>query len=121
MTNTRRLWLPAGDLTQEQRLALSVETGSKPPPDLYRQMLAQKLQALVDEDPQAARRGLEMSQEQAPALWAIAEESRPSEWGQRLMMCDPMDALISKADLAKPGTLSQEEPLELMDILEMLG
>jgi hypothetical protein len=122
MNSSLKVWMPAGNLTETQRLVLSVPASSKPEPDsLYRELLAAKLQALVDADPEAARRHLEMSQDHAPELWAIAEEASPSEWGQRLASSEGMARILNKADLSKPGSLTQAEPLELTDLLEMIA
>lgn len=121
MNDTSKAWLPAGKLDEIQRMILSVPTNSKPAPDLYRSLLESKLQALVDADPAAATQALEMSQEQAPELWAISEQTPVNQWGSALMRSEGMSRLLSAIDWTLPGSLKAHEPLSLPEIAEMIA
>lgn len=121
MNNLKWVWMPAGELSKFQRLALAVEAKEKPTPDLWRSLLATQFQQMVDEDPEAAKRALEMSQEQAPELWSIAEQSPTNEWGQQLTNSEGAGRMAQLIDWSLPGSLSQEEPLDLQSVLEMIA
>lgn len=119
MSNSRKVWIPAG-VPQGAEMALSVDAPRElMTPALYRSLLIQKLDGLILADPKAARRALEMSQEQAPELWAIAEQFPTSQWASAIVMSDQVTALLSpitgKGRLAKP-----ESPQSLLEILEQL-
>lgn len=121
MNNSQTVWMPAGpDLSPEQAAVLSVPALEKPEPDQYPQLLADKLQRLVDADPEAARRALEMSQEQAPELYLIAEEVPPDQWGQALTSSESMQSLSNRVEWSLPGTTEPAPPLSLREILEQL-
>ena len=79
--------------------------------------LLQHLQRLVESDPQAAREALEMSQEQAPELYLIAQNQPSSQWPQSLMSSDSMHSLLSHLDWSKPGKV---QPLPQQDSLRSL-
>lgn len=122
MANTKLVWLPASnDLSLGQVLALSVPTDSKPDPQEHRALLADKLQRLVDLNPDEARQGLQMSQEQAPELWLIAETSPVSQWGQAIASSDSARSLLTAIDWEQPGTTEQPPDQSLTEILEALA
>jgi len=121
MNDSQTVWMPAGpDLSPEQAAALSVPSLEKPAPDQYPQLLADKLQRLVDSDPEEARRALEMSQEQAPELYLIAEEVPPDQWGQALTSSESMQSLSNRVEWSLPGTTQPPQPQSLREILEQL-
>lgn len=122
MNTSPQAWLPAGqDLSREQSRLLSVPTRSKPTPSLYRDLLARKLQVLIDADPKEAQRAMEMSREQAPELWMIAENEPRRNWGQALMSSDSMQILLNQVDWSLPGMV-REAPTEqsLIELLEQI-
>ena len=122
MTSTNAAWLPAGPLTPSQRKALAVQTASKPNPSLHRSLLAQRLQQLVDESPQAARQALELSQEEAPELWEIAENVSPPQWGQALASSEAFNRLLSLVDWSQSGSVLESLPEQsLSAILETVA
>lgn len=122
MNTSPQAWIPAGqDLSREQALALSVPARAKPTPDLYRDLLAQKLQALIDADPKEAQRALEMSQEQAPEWWTIAEYQPPRQWGQALTSSDSIQIPLSLIDWTQEGNLREAPPEQtIRNVLEVL-
>ena len=75
------------------------------------------MQRLVDADPKAAREALEMSQEQAPELYLIAQNQPPSQWPQSLMSSDSMHSLLSRNPSQAKTLLEQND---LRSLLEML-
>ncbi len=119
MNDTNKVWMPAGKLTEVERVALSVPANEKPDPALYRSLLETKLQALVDADPVAARRSLEMSQDEAPELWAIAEQNPQSQWGSALARSEALSKMTQMIDWTMPGSLKAPEPLHLDELLEL--
>ena len=122
MSTSPQAWLPAGqDLSREQSRLLSVPARAKPTLSLYLDLLARKLQALIDADPKEAQWAMEMSQEQAPELWMIAENEPRQNWGQALTLSDSMQALLNQVDWTLPGTV-REAPTDesLREILEQI-
>ena len=119
MNATNKVWLPGG-LDEGYQQALSV-----PPPQgpmslgLYLSLLSDKLQAMIDADPKAARAALQMSQDSAPGLWAIQEERPRSEWGSAVVQSDQAQALLNQINLQ--GTLADPEPTSLQEILELMA
>ena len=120
MSSSRRVWIPGG-VPPEAEMALSVEhPGRMMTPALYRSLLARKLDSLIQADPRAARSALEMSQEQAPELSAIAEQFPASQWADAIVSSDWMAALLGQ--VAWPGRLVQPEPPQsLREVLELLA
>lgn len=121
MNSSRTLWLPAGNLTPPQRQALAVEANSKPDRSLYLDLLSQRLQSMVDANPQAARAAMEMSREQAPELWELAQYVDPEQWGRGLMQADLMNRWLAAIDWDKPGAGWTPPPAtNLREVLETL-
>ena len=120
MNNTSTFWMPEGDLTEGQQALLSVQASAKPDPQVYQMMLASKLQALVNSDPQQARATLEMSQEQLPELWLISQEHPQTQWGMSLTSSDSMGSLLSRLDWSQPGQFQLLEQSDLQSLLEQL-
>ena len=87
----------------------------------YIQLLARKLQSLIDQDGQRAREAMEMSQEHAPELSLISQEQPPTRWGTSLTNSDSMHSLLSRLDWTKPGKVqSLPQPSDLQSLLEHL-
>ena len=121
MANTASVWLPASnDLSMGQIVALSVPSTSKPTPEEHRQLLADKLQRLVDSDRDAARQALEMSREHAPEMWLIAETNPVSQWGQALTSSDSAQSLLRAIDWEQSGTMEPAPEQSLAEIVESL-
>ena len=121
MNNTETVWVPASEsLTPSQRMALAVPARAKPEQDLYNDLLAEKLQALVDQDPKEAKWSLLMSQEHAPEMWMIEGNYFPREWGQAIRRSDSAQSLLNQIDWAQPGQLIENPNLSLQEILEQL-
>ena len=118
MNSLSRVWQPATGpgLSLPQQQALSVPDPKGPMGrSLYLSLLEGKLTALVAADPQEARGAMEMSQEAAPDLWAIAEQSPPSRWASELVRSDGVNALLSAVADFKKATgqqcvLCEQEP-----------
>ena len=75
------------------------------------------LQRLVDADPRAAREALEMSQEQAPELYLIAQNQPPSQWAQSLMSSESMHSLMSRSPSQAKALLDQPDLRSLLELL----
>lgn len=120
MSSSRKVWIPGG-APPEAEMALSVEPPRRPmTPALYRSLLVLKLDSLIQADPRAARSALEMSQEQAPELWAIAEQCPVSQWASAIVSSDRMVTLLGQ--MVGPGRLRQPEPPQsLREVLELLA
>ena len=80
-------------------------------------LLRQHLRRLVSADPEAARQALEMSQEQAPELYQIAQSQPTSQWAESLMNSDSMHSLMSR-NPSQATTLL--EATDLQSLLELL-
>jgi hypothetical protein len=86
--------------------------------DLYRHLLIAKLDRLIQADPQEARQAMEMSLEQAPELYSIAQQQPVSEWASAIVQGDTLMPLLSQ--VTAQGTLEQVPPQSLLEILEQL-
>ena len=80
-------------------------------------LLRQHLQKLMSADHQAAREAMEMSQEQAPELFQVAQSQPPSQWVDSLMNSDSMHSLMSRNPSQVKALL---EIQDLRSLLEML-
>lgn len=120
MTTTNKFWIPAGSMTAQQALVLAVQTPSKPDREVFGQILAQKFQQLIDQSPQEARAAMEMSQEQAPELYLIAQTQPPDKWAQAMMASDSLGSLLSQVDWEQPGKVQSLQTQNLRSLLEQL-
>ena len=121
MSNTQSFWQPQGkSLSESQAAALAVPAQSKPAPSLYRRLLSLHLQGMIDADPQEARSALEMSQEEAPNLWQIAEDVPESQWGEALTNSDSAQSLLAQIEWSQSGSLTSPPDTSLREILELL-
>ena len=90
MNSTKQHWIPSG-----MPEALSVPFPGNPVTrDLYLSFLQDSLDEQIQADPKAARQALEMSQEQAPELWSIAEQNPSSQWARALVQSDRLNSLL---------------------------
>ena len=121
MSNLLKVWMPDGPLSAPQRRLLSVTASSKPQRSLYLSLLEQKLDALVKENQTAARQALELSQEQAPELWSIAEQSPPAQWAPQLVRSEGMQRLLAEVKWDSPGSLQSVQKQSLLEIVEQLA
>lgn len=80
-------------------------------------LLSQHLRKLVEADPQEARQALEMSQEQAPELFLIAQSQSPAQWPQSLMNSDSMRSLMSRSPSQAKSLLEQTDLRSLLELL----
>ena len=120
MNKPEKVWIPQNQ-SGELLSLLSVTATSKPNPELYLMLFRRKLQALIAQDPKEARQAMELSQEQAPELWAIAEQSSVGEWASQLVSSDSMIQLLKTIDWSKPGRVSEsQEPISLQEITEQM-
>ena len=79
--------------------------------------LLQHLQRLVEADHKAAREALEMSQDQAPELYLIAQNQPRSQWPQSLMNSDSMRSLMSRSPSQAKALLEQSDLQSLLELL----
>lgn len=118
MSSSNKVWRPMGLEPGLQR-ALSVPAQSRQmTPDLYRELLVDKLNALIQENPQAARNALEASPDNAPMMMEIAEMYAPKDWAYQIVHSDQMQMLLSDVDWK--GMRGEAEPVSLLEILEQL-
>jgi len=81
------------------------------------QSLLEYLQKLVKADPKEARKALEMSQEQAPELFLIAQSHPQSQWATALMNSDSMLNLLSQQPSQAKALLQQSDLRSLLELL----
>ena len=108
MSNTVKASLPQSRQSKAEPLTEQEE---------LRLQLSLHLQRLVKADPKAARQALEMSQEQAPELYLIAQNQPQGQWAQSLMSSDSMHSLMSHNPSLAKALLDQSD---LRSLLEML-
>ncbi len=114
MTSSAKHWLPKG-----LPPPLSVPSPGEPVSrSLYLSLIEAKLRGLIQADPKAARAALEMSQESAPELWAIAEQQPQSQWASALVRSDQFSSLLPTN---WSGAEVQPEPTSLQEVLELLA
>ena len=116
MTKQQTYWTPEGDLDQSRLLALSVPYPRKPDQAMYREMLAEKFQQLVDADPKAAQRALEIS----PELSQIPLDSLTRHWGTALTMSDQISSQTCRINWARPGSLRHLPTQDILSLMETL-
>ena len=80
-------------------------------------LLSKHLERLVYADHKAAREALEMSQEQAPELYLIAQNQPPSQWAKSLMSSDSMLSLLSRSPSQAKALLEQSDLQSLLELL----
>jgi hypothetical protein len=96
------------------------QPGSTPmTPGLYRELLRQKLDAMIQADPRGARQVMEMSRDNAPGLWEIAQQNPIQDWASVLMRSDQMTTLL--APVTMNGFLLAKTPQLIHEILELLA
>ena len=119
MSNSRTQWIPGG-LSEPLAQALSVPNPGGPMTfDLYRELLRQKLHALIYADPKEARSAMEGSVEHAPGLWTIAHQNPMKDWAALLVASDEM--MVALSPLTMQGSLRPQQPQSLLEILEILA
>ena len=119
MSDSSKVWIPLGARPGTAQ-ALSVPNpGRQMTPGLYLDLLTSKLDKLIQADPKGALQAMEMSQEQAPELWSIAQQYPPSQWASQLVRSDQMQGLL--APLSWKGLLDQPTNQSLREILELLA
>ena len=115
MNSTKQHWIPAG-----VPKVLSVQFPGNPVTrELYLQFLQAHLDELIQADLKEARRALEMSQENAPELWAIAEQNPSSQWARALVQSDQLNALLPSP--WSGDRTSVESSQNLREMLEVLA
>jgi hypothetical protein len=75
------------------------------------------LEKLVKDNPQEAREALQMSQEQAPELFLIAQNQPSTQWAASLMSSESMLSLMSQNPRMAKKMLDKSD---LRSLLEML-
>ena len=87
------------------------------PQENQRLQLLLHLQKLIADDPQEARKALEMSQEQAPELFLIAQNQPQTQWAASVMNSDSMLSLMPLNPSQVKTMMAQTD---LRSLLEML-
>jgi hypothetical protein len=85
--------------------------------EAQRLQLEQHLRKLVQSDPKEAREVLEMSQEQAPELYLIAQNQPSSQWAASLMSSESMLSLLSRKPSQVKTLLEQPDLRSLLELL----
>ena len=89
-------------------------------PQIYRYLLRDKLQALIDADPEAAKRAMQMSVDAAPEFYQIAQSSPSNEWASQIIQSDGMNHLFSGLSMEGQLIDPPSPPQSLLEILEVL-
>lgn len=119
MSDSKTVWVPNG-LPSNLARALSVQAPGQTPmaPDLYRQLLEQKLDQLIQADPAEAREVMEMSAEQAPEFYSIAQNYPVMDWASQMVQGDTLMPLLAK--VTPQGTVEPQRAQSLRQVLEAL-
>jgi len=120
MNTQQTYWIPDGDLEPSEAMALAVPASAKPRREVYRDLLARKLQDAIQLEPEEARAAMEMSQEHLPEIFQIAQDQPPKYWGTALVMSDTVSSLLNRIDWRQPGSLENLPPQSLLEVLEQL-
>ncbi|MBP5991369.1 MAG: hypothetical protein KA766_15305 [Piscinibacter sp.] len=106
-------WLPVG-----MPPSLAMPAPREPSRWQYVATLELQLSRLIEADPGAARSGLEMSRENAPELWKIAQQLPRQHWASALARSDQLTSL-----LPDPWRVSEveAEPRSLRAMLEAVA
>ena len=102
-------------------MSLAVPSGSNAPnKEEYRERLYDYVQALIQADPQMARKAADCFSKYCSSLNIFSMK----EWAYQISYCDEMNLLFAEIDWERenpPRKLSDEEELpSLSDILEMI-
>jgi hypothetical protein len=120
MNTEQTYWIPDGDLTPSEAMALAVPASVKPSREVYRDLLARKLQKAVDLEPREALAAMEMSLENLPEIYLIAQDQPPKYWGTALVMSDTVSSLLNRIDWSQPGSLKNLPLQSLREMLEQM-
>lgn len=125
MSNSSKHWLPAAPgLTLGQRWALAVPERTSGPmtQQQYLLRLEDKLQQLARPlTPSELRAALELSQEQLPEIYSLAQEGLTAdELGTVLLQSDSLQLLLNRIDWTSPGETRPSREQSLDEILEQL-
>ena len=120
MSTHRNFWIPSGNLTPAQAMALAVPVQTKPSQQDYPELLERKLREVINLDPEQAAEAMVMSQEQAPDQFLIAQSQPQSQWATALTNSDSVSSLWSRIDWSQPGSLKRLPPQSLLEILEQM-
>lgn len=119
MKPTTQVWVPNGlPASQAQALSVPAPGRSEMTLDLYRSLLTAKLGRLVAADPQEAQQVMEMSLEQAPELYAIAQQQAPTQWAQAIVQGETLMPIL--AQVTPKGSLQPQSEQTLRQVLEVL-
>lgn len=128
MDSMSKGWWPRSPMTNAQRAVLTVPYSSPSPmtPNLLRSLLEHKFARMLADNPSQARQAMEMSQENAPELYALAQSSPPSQWPALLVRSEGMERLLALIDwhkeTAKTGhPVPKPAPISLAETLELLA
>jgi hypothetical protein len=112
MSDSKTVWVPKG-MPANLAQALSV-----PNPGLYQSLLETKLDRLIQADPVEALAAMEMSVEEAPELYSIAQNYQTREWASQIVRGDTLMPLL--AQVTAQGTLEPMQEQSLWEILEKI-
>lgn len=114
------LWLPAGKMSACQRFALAVPTSSRVNQDLWRSLLAARIQVEVDRDLNAAKAALRCSEEHYPEFWSLTFDVPPSGWGSAVAYSDSLHSIATAIDWTKAGHIVRLPLPTISELLECL-
>lgn len=128
MNSTSKVWTPRSTMTEAQRSVLTVPySGTEPmTQELHLSLLERKIAQMVQRNPQRAIEVMEMSQENAPELYALAQQALPSELPAILVRSDGMNRLLSLIDWKKEARktgqpAAKPAPIDLQETLEQIA
>lgn len=122
MTSFLRVWLPKVNVDRPNLpLVLAVPYNqSRMKRSLYEALQEQKLREEIEQDPEEARRNLEMSLKRLPNFQEISTMYHPSEWPTQIVMSDQMQMLLNQVDWKSPGRVETRQPSSLPGLQELL-
>jgi hypothetical protein len=119
MSDSKQVWVPNGlPANQAQALSVPAQGQTTMTLHLYRQLLEQKLNQLIQSDPTEAREAMEMSVDQAPELFSIAQNYPVMDWANQIVQGDTLMPIL--AQLTAQGVVEPERAQSLRQVLEAL-
>ncbi|TCQ81605.1 hypothetical protein [Pseudomonas sp. JUb52] len=110
-------WAPSN--VPDLEIALAVELISPRPmtPALHRDLMEYKLERLVREAGKYARQILEGSEEYAPEMYVIAQDSNPEHYAISILHSDTMMQALNQIDWSRQNELPRP-PSEIAEALK---
>lgn len=120
LSNSIRVWRPETAGHGKAGLAVPYRGKQKMTRELYKSLLLERLQELIEADPKAAYQELTASSEYSPDLYTIALYHPQKDWAVQILMCDQMMMCLNQINWDDPGEYLHLSPSEIPGLAMLL-